>query len=207
MLSQTIERWANSLHDVRVITTDEDTETHAVCDRFANVFTFVSDAFRRNGASFNKGLALAEHMQAFYRPGWWCLFDADILPPPDWRDRTGALESGTLYGAPRWQSGTGELISDIEFPGYFWLFDAEDTHVVRHPGQAFTSWRHAGGYDTDFQARWEDERKVRLPIRLEHLGQLCVNWCGIGNTEALRAMQALRRERGGSYDQEQMWWC
>lgn len=43
--------------------------------------THVTDAFYRNGATFNKWLALEEGLDAMGREGWICLMDADVLWP------------------------------------------------------------------------------------------------------------------------------
>lgn len=44
---------------------------------------FVTDAFYRNGAKFNKWAALEESLDRMGRHGWLCVMDADVLWPKD----------------------------------------------------------------------------------------------------------------------------
>jgi len=58
--------------------------TDGATARVARLFDarlFHTDAFYRNGADFNKWLALEEGLDAMGRSGWLCIMDADILIP------------------------------------------------------------------------------------------------------------------------------
>lgn len=58
---------------------------------------FVTDAFYRQGAAFNKFLALEEGLDHMGRSGWLCLMDADVLWPTEtklWLGNHPACEGG-----------------------------------------------------------------------------------------------------------------
>lgn len=80
LLSITLPYNRKHFSEVVVITseTDEKTVEVAVNNR-AKVFR--TDAFYRNGAVFNKFLALEEGLDYFGRHGWMCIMDADVLWP------------------------------------------------------------------------------------------------------------------------------
>lgn len=98
-----------------VVTTPEDRDTQAVAASL-DVPVCVTDAWTRNGAVFNKALALDE---AFgfapgYRPapsrGETCLaLDADVVPFGRFPDRA-TLADDTLYGCARYESLTPEML-------------------------------------------------------------------------------------------------
>lgn len=173
-----------------------------------------TDRFYQAGAAFNKGGALAEAFASYSileRHEWICLFDADIMPPPLWHWGLETLEPGCLYSASRWQA---DALSDVprhdlkqiqEGPdglcGYFLLFHSSDLHVPQPPEPVFTSWQHAGNYDTVFTTRWPTERYRYLPLRMIHIGTER-NWWGVDWPDAMEAMYRERRRRGGTYDHE-----
>lgn len=86
-----------------------------------------------------------------------------------------------------------------EFAGYTQIFHADDP-VLRlcgncqwpaeahgkadsgNPCKQFawhqTDWKHAGGADSFFQAKWSESRKVRPPFEVLHLGPAGQNWFG-----------------------------
>jgi len=206
MLARTLHRWALALDGVTVVSTASDTDTAALCDKHANVRLIVTDEFYANGAAFDKGGAMNAALDHGALSGavWCCVFDADIMPPRDWESDLPRLEYGNLYGAHRWQAQNEtdtpedidalELVrlGDQQFPGYFWLFHAKDRRIKT---PMFTRWRHAGGYDSDFQDQWPEGKKVRLPTRLVHLGRDGQNWWGKGNTGAMTQMYAERARR------------
>lgn len=41
-----------------------------------------------------------------------------------------------------------------------------------------TNWKHAGGADSFFQARWNNTKKIRPLFQVLHLGEAGKNWCG-----------------------------
>jgi hypothetical protein len=71
-----------------------------------------TDAFTRNGASFNKWLALEEGLTVFGRHGWLCIMDADILWPKGLK--FAAYERGDPITIETYLTGT------ILRPGYLY---------------------------------------------------------------------------------------
>lgn len=82
----------------------------------------------------------------------------------------------------------------VEWGGYSQIFHASDPvlhkcamcggapsmHVMAdHPHAWYqTNWRHAGGGDSFFQARWANKNKIRPPWECLHLGPHGLNWHG-----------------------------
>lgn len=64
-----------------------------------------------------------------------------------------------------------------EWAGYTQIFHASDPHLGQPPWHE-TDWRHAGGADSFFQAKWPAQNKVRPPFEVLHLGEAGVNWMG-----------------------------
>ena len=200
-LAVTLPVWRDSLESLVVVTIADDRDTMQLCLR-AGVGVYRTDAFTRDGAAFNKGRAMNEAIGSMLtRPQWLCVFDADILPPADWRAATAGIEAGNLYGAARWQDGITP-ISDPpdEMPGFFWLFHTRDLHLPRDP--TFTSWQHAGNFDTVFKDHWPPANRIKLSIRLNHLGQPGQHWHGRGNRQKMLDMYAERERRGGDWRHE-----
>ena len=205
-LALTLPRWLEGLASLTLATTAGDA-CLALAAADPRIRVHITDAFTRNGATFNKGLAMNEAVSLMPWSDWILAFDADILPPADWLAQVVACnpQPGKLYGAKRWQVDRPEdadrpdlpLIRDIEYPGYFQLFHSADPRAMRPLFDE--TWKHAGGYDTVFQNRWgvggDSPHKVRLPLRLLHLGPTG-NWWGRGNREAMQAMMRERRKRG-----------
>ena len=156
-----------------------------------------TDLFYADGAAFNKGRALDwAFAGADIKGEWVCIFDADIIPPDDWAAGMSTLQVGTLYGAPRLQDGKFPIPDPpYEMPGYFWLFHTSDPHLPRNP--TFTSWHHAGNYDTVFKDCWPAERRVKLPFWLNHIGAPGRNWFGLGNEQRMAEMYRQRAAKGG----------
>lgn len=195
-LAQTLPVWLESMLHIVVITDTKDKETERVGNFFSNrVECLKTDSFYENGATFNKGKALDGAYRALLSTlpvkSWVCIFDADILPPKDWFEQLPPLEIGNLYGAKRWQNGE-VLIPDppYEMPGYFWIFHTDDPHLPKNP--TFTSWKHAGNYDTVFKDNWPAAHRIKLDLKLNHIGQPGKNWWGKGNEHK---MQEMYRER------------
>jgi hypothetical protein len=65
----------------------------------------------------------------------------------------------------------------VEWAGYSQIFHASDP-VLGSPPWHETNWRHCGGADSFFQAKWSSANKVRPPFEVLHLGPAGVNWCG-----------------------------
>lgn len=156
-------------------------------------FVYATDEFYRGGADFNKWLALESGLDRLGRKGWLCLLDADVLWP-----KTATVErylhKGLLLGPlrrmyPYVPASIDEVPSEDlwsqypvhrnvnEWAGYTQIFHAEDPHLGSPPWHE-TNWRHAGGADSFFQAKWPRDCKARLPWHVLHLGEAGVNWCG-----------------------------
>lgn len=64
-----------------------------------------------------------------------------------------------------------------EWAGYTQIFHASDL-VLGPPPWHEVNWRHAGGADSMFQAKWPTWKKFRPPFEVLHLGAAGKNWCG-----------------------------
>jgi len=201
-LSQTLEVWSGSLSEIIVITDLQDWQTVQVAQKFGNVSTFSTDRFYENGASFNKAGAMNQAIETVRgEDDFICIFDSDILPPMDWKNQLPRLDKNMLYGAHRWEKG--ERLNEKEFPGYFWIFHLQGQRIPKRPNPMFTEWKHAGGFDSDFQSLWPRHERIRLDIRLLHLGTNGQNWWGRGTSHKMKEMYQKRREVG-TYDHERM---
>lgn len=189
-------QWAAGLDSWIIVTTPEDEATRSVCRRLG-LTVIETTAFYRDGAVFNKGLAMSEAYALSHWQDWWLFLDADLVPQPDWRTPVVAAQPvvGTLYGCPR-RLETGAYYREGELAGYFQLFHTFDRNAQRHP-LLDCSWVHAGGYDSEFQARWQD-RRVWIPgLEVTHLGEPGRNWWRRGNAARMDEMLRDRRQHGG----------
>lgn len=159
----------------------------------------ITDAFTRNGATFNKGLALEETRDKT-ATGWQLYFDGDIEIPSAYTFRLDKekLDSNCIYGARRTINGV--TYPDKQPAGYHLLFNA-DAPALKNRDQWFTSWQHAGNYDTDFLNLWPQENQRWLKnIEVKHHGKVG-NWFGADdqekNAELMQEMYSLRRKKGG----------
>ena len=173
-----------------VVTTPADEATRAVAER-NGAEIYCTDAFSRGGAWFNKGAAIEEAFDAIGRQGWILLLDADVVLPPDlvWPE----LEPGRIYGAHRrmlpepaeFRDGLdwdqyAEIPSERArkyLPGCLQLFNGADPNLRRRPWYP-VHWKHAGGCDTEFSAKWPRSLWRWLPFPVLHLGVDAANWCG-----------------------------
>lgn len=217
VLSHVLPWWLCGLDQCVVVSDSHDTRTHSLISTYCdpNVHLYVTDAFYKN-AEFNKGGALAEaveNLDLLYLDEWICLFDADIMPAPLWWHALSGIEAGFIYSAPRWQAdrvddaGRHDLKPIEEGPdglcGYFLLFNANDPHLPDRPEPIFTSWQHAGNYDTVFTMRWPHECYRMLPLRFVHIGTER-NWWGVGNGQKMDEMYRKRRRRGMDWQHERV---
>lgn len=176
-----------------VVTSCSDLETQRLAlDSECECFT--TDVFYDHGAAFNKGAAVEKGLDVLGRTGWLCLWDADIVMPETIEFNK---DESCLYTALRrtiddptkfsddldWNSAPITSMSN-EYPGYFQLFHSES--AGKKPWYE-TNWKHAGGYDSDFQHRFNVLR--RPPFYVLHLGpsvdrvtefhsRIGENWCG-----------------------------
>lgn len=194
------------------------------------VLTYCTDAFYAPGCKFNKGLALEGGFDVLGREGWICVMDADTVLSPLVAEFLPELTPGNLY-MPKLRRGctdpdTFEYYADSpalwddlpEIPemrlgpqkldggaGYCQMFHASDPVLATRPWYP-TRWRHAGGCDTDFVAKWAREHRVRLDFEILHLGQTGYHWQGRRDTflsglpvphsaERGRAMEQMHEDR------------
>lgn len=188
ILSWTLPYNRHHFSEVAVVTTMEDELTHDVAEK-NHASVYVTNSFYDGGASFNKWKALEEGLTALGREGWICVMDADVLWPKVVPGFT--REIGNLYTPRRRMADPiPEVIpaeeywshyplhpQQKEFAGYSQIFHASDPALGPSPWHE-TTWRHAGGADSFFQAKWAEENKIRPPFEVLHLGPAGVNWCG-----------------------------
>lgn len=218
-----------------VVTTPGSKDAEVARRNSCSVFT--TDAFHRDGASFNRWLALEEAMSARGRDGWIALVDADVMWP---RDATNALERWDghpsveyLYSPYRRMMDDARLLFANGVPpeglwssyrldrgtadraSHTLMFHGSDAALGRPPWFD-VGWKHAGGADSAFRAKWPEGRKLRPPFEVLHAGPAGVNWFGRstpladgtvlpGSEERRKAcldMWLKRRERG--YDGERV---
>lgn len=220
--------------EVLVVTSSADVESRRVAEENGCRF-FVTDAFYDDGADFNKWKALEQGLDVLGRDGWLCLMDADVLWPRHipWlgcSDDCWGRREGNLYTPMRrmWLNPTIPYTSDnilppesewdrfplhpqqVEWAGYTQIFHASDP-VLPSPPWHDISWKHAGGSDSEFQARWPQNRKVRPPFEVLHIGEAGVNWVGRatprldgtvpeGSADKRRKLRELIRKRGKGPD-------
>ncbi|NCX56491.1 MAG: glycosyltransferase family 2 protein, partial [Burkholderiaceae bacterium] len=191
LLAITLPRNAIHLSEIVVVTTAEDVATQKVVSEVPNARCFVTDAFYRHGARFNKGLALEECWSASGRHGWILIWDADIIFPDDMSEQVKVedLNPCMMYGAPRlilkdpskwtpdYDWNTAKRTLDRCYPGYFQLFRADDPHIAQLPWYDVT-FNNAGGGDGYFDTRWPWAEKMKFPFTVLHLGERDANWFG-----------------------------
>lgn len=205
LLAITLPAMVRHFERIMVVTDLHDHDTVLVSQSWDNVVAYQTDAFYRDGAVFNKGAAVEEGLDYLGRQGWICCVDADILLPE--KMDLSPLEVGTLYGArrrvcpdpTRWQEPwtNWRAINETELGGFLHVFHANDPALVGRRPWYSTNWRHAGGYDSDFEGHWPREKKRRLPFTVLHLGLCRVNWWGrqtkrLDGTEPKSAAEAKR---------------
>jgi hypothetical protein len=203
---------------VLVVTAPHDEETKRVVASVPNAHLYITDAFYRQGADFNKGLAMEEGFDILGRNDWITIFDADTLLPQQLRWQDFKLARGNLYVPPRRLLIDPRLYrNDLdwselplkhepgEYPGYCQIFHAEDPILTVRPWYG-TDWRHAGGCDSVFQQHWPPELKKRPPFEVLHIGEDGKNWYGRatmrrdgsilpGSQERLAMVQVMQKKR------------
>ena len=198
-LAQSLPMWMHGLDSVVVVTTSKDKATVEACDRWSalpRAIVYQTDIFYASGASFNKGAAITEAVEAglLNTDDWVLLFDADVVPPADWKSIVQRvwLTEGHLYGAFR-QDEKGKMIADNLPAGFFMLFHGKDSQARVKPFYD-THWLHAGAGDTFFMERWPQISRHCLPLFLKHLGEPNKNWDG-RNNPAKRSTAQIYAER------------
>lgn len=163
--------------------------------KFTNVFT-------QHGAAFNKGAALNVAYDQASPSDWALAFDADIIPPPNWRDLVErSAVRGHLHSCCRtferpeyaWRAKTAHPL------GFFQLWHTSDPCSWRWP--LFPPhYPCAGGYDAEFAEYWPRDRWLRFDFAVEHQGQPGVNWFGQGTADKTIAWRAT----GGRFRNERL---
>lgn len=219
VLSLTLPYNRHHFESVHVVTSPADEATQRLC-RELGAHCFVTDAFCRDGAIFAKWRALEEGLDAMGRHGWLCVMDADVLWPkvvPQsvlGMDLFGRLTTPLRRMYPAIPKTAADVPPESEWPryplhrnvgewaGYSQIFHADDPALGPPPWHE-TNWKHAGGADSFFQAKWPRERKLRPPFEVLHLGPAGANWFGRENPDAARLTRELwerRRAARGTAD-------
>jgi hypothetical protein len=188
-LINSIPRWSAPL-DQLLIVTDEQTfkENFAVTEKQKRLF-LVTDIFTRYGASFNKGAALSQGFAQLNPSDWVLNFDADALPPWNWRDtvekiirETPGVPPRKLFGVSHRYREDGAEFLDADFPniwGFVHLWNIRSPYSWQRP--VFdVSCGHAGNYDHTFMMQWPVEERVDLwpALHMIHQGEPRTNWFG-----------------------------
>lgn len=201
ILQESIKSWASGLDRLMIVTSPKDYFTQGLCFG-SEVGMYITESFWENGAKFNKGLAISrcfDYLKPASGPGdWLLLFDADIIPPDDWRDRINKteLQKDWLYGVRRIQRG-GRMIPDPNPCGWFMFFNLGSPQAKVRP-IVDEHWYHAGNYDSTLMERWTPTKRRWLPFTVEHAGdEAGRNWCGIGNESQIKKLHDQRKEHKG----------
>lgn len=180
--------------ELLVVSSPADERTAALVAGTDRARLLRTDAFYRDGAKFNKGLAIEEGFSALGRTGWLLVLDADIMLPPDAARRlVKPLRPGCLYTAPRRVLNDAAAWPDYHMRpdrwaglplrddrghfGYFQLFHATDPVLRPRPWYGVTS-THAGRCDNEFQLKWGKAHKLRPGFEVLHVGPCDENWFG-----------------------------
>ncbi len=209
LLAMTMPRNLPHLDQWLIVTSPDDGATRDLVECYRacgeRVSLYSTDAFYRRGALFNKGLAIEEAFDALGRDGWIMVLDADIVLPEDISlpgERQDCLYSPfrRICRSPKtWNAArafaTYPRHPDREFAGYCQVFHAESGALRGREVWYGTDWTHAGGCDSDFQALWPDDWKIRPEWEVLHLGEPQANWAGVDprKRDQLRGLLAKRR--------------
>lgn len=193
ILERTLPFAMKVLSQCRVVTSYEDESTQQICERHCSVQPFITNAFTADGAVFNKGRAIHELLYQQIRhmnDQWVLIFDADCAIPESFSVDVDLLDKNTLYGASRrmltnfsqdvlnneqsW--GRLPLAGDVEFAGFFQLFNTSAECLKDRDVWYDPTFTHAGGGDAHFQSLFIS--KVRLPVEVLHIGERDRNWFG-----------------------------
>ncbi len=173
---------------ILVVTASHDKRTIRIAQSSPHVMPYETNAFYRDGAKFNKGLAIENALDFIGRDGWIVTLDVDIIVSHPLSIYINQLDTECLYGARRrmcynpaeykeanWEKYPIKM--DGEIPGCFQLFHASASVLHDRPWYG-VGWTHAGGYDSDFEAKFRPNHTRWLPFEILHLGQDGENWYG-----------------------------
>ncbi len=192
MLALTLPYNHHHFSEIMVVVNPKDVKTFEVLSPYLKgdgIGMYPTDAFYRNGAKFNKWLALEEGLDYFGRYGWICIMDADVFWP---KEVNLSLEQGKVYTPLRRMMPTIPQIAPkesdwLKYPlhgnqgewaGYSQIFHADDPVLKGLKYWHEIDWSHAGGADSFFQQKWARENKVRPPFEVLHIGEAGLNWMG-----------------------------
>lgn len=222
ILAVTLPRNVRFFDTVLVVTTPEDKATQEVVAGVPGARCHCTSVFFDRGAVLNKGAAIEEGFDVLGRSGWIVVMDADIVIPA-WPL---LLTPGFLYSPLRrmMERPPNPLVippeeawkqfplhpQQAEFAGFYQAFHGSDPVLQSRPWYP-TDWLHAGGCDSEFQAKWPKERKIRLPFEVLHIGPAGTNWLGRasplldgsipeGAWEKIANLRSLIRRRGRGPD-------
>lgn len=197
-LARALPIWLDTLDSLTVVTVPGDLASEFRGENLRVVTTraFYEGNYPGERAYFNKGKALNVGMASMEQADWLLSFDADILPPHNWRtyveERAGI---GCLHSCSRHHNpGQKRYIHRKWRPiGYFQLWHASDPVAQDRP--LFAEWHNnASAYDVDFCELWPREQWRLLPFSVLHDMDSRRNWYGVGNHELMK--QHLKRNMG-----------
>lgn len=186
LLSITLPRNVRHLTECLVVTSPDDVRTQKLASDIPDVRLLVTDAFTRHGSEFNKGLAMEEGLQTLRDDSPIIIWDADTLFPDTMRlppvlpdclygpTRRMLEDPSTYYDRMDWEKQHRTV--DVEYPGFFQLFDPGSGCLQDQPYWYDPTFAHAGGGDAFFQTLFP--HKVRLSFDVLHLGPRDANWFG-----------------------------
>lgn len=188
-LEITLVRNMRHFSECLVVTSREDHATIELCHTVPSVRVFVTDAFTRHDAHFNKGLAMEEGLDALGRHGWVCIHDADILLPDE--IPLDKLRADCLHGCKRrLLDPINKWTPDVDFVrcpmlrdggpiGFFQLFHADAPSLKDKRYWYDPTFAHAGGGDAYFLSLFPAPKRVMLPMDVLHIGPCNENWFGV----------------------------
>jgi len=186
-----------------VVTSSDDIKTQELAKKYGAVLA-ISDCYKGDEASFNKGKMLNAGFLELDLDGWVLVTDADVLLKKGIKQRifSRLLNKECLYYSIRlntpsfqkteWLSSfykDDEIANKLHFSdpgsnrmpwGYFQLFHPSSSFLNKATSIYPNDFPTAGEVDYVFQELWDNEYKILLPetvVHIEH-GALGINWAG-----------------------------
>lgn len=201
-LAKALPIWLDTLDSLTIVTDWKGSEELSTLIQPGGVARLVAtNAFTENGAYFNKGKALNVGLSFLQPPheanDWLLSFDADIIPPANWRTYVEErAEIGCIHTCGRrYSPGAKHYVHKKFRPvGFFQLWHASDERAQQRP--LFTEWHNnASGYDIDFAELWPQELWRRFDFTAYHQGSSRTNWYGTSEDPVKQAaLDKLMRE-------------
>lgn len=184
-LANALPIWLETLDSITVVTKPNDYKFKG-----SGLKCITTDVFTKFGAYLNKGAALCYAFAAANPKDWVLHFDADIIPPKNWRYQVEQrIQPGHLYGVRRYPQRRVPHDRDQRFCpfGYFQLWDSNDLRTWFWP--IYDTWHpHCGSYDADFMDLWPSNRWKELPFSVIHQSEPRVNWFGEDGTHLMKPL-------------------